>query len=122
VRKPSGTLLISLPRGFILATGSQPSAGQIPANQIRDELARLQASPLFARAESQRRLLEYIVESTLAGDPDRLKEYTIAVAAMGRPPSFDPKIDPAIRVEVRRLRSRLASFLRRLRRRFPPAH
>jgi TolB-like protein len=73
-------------------------------------LARVLASPLFARAESQRRLLEYIVESTLAGDSGRLKEYTIAVGVMGRPPSFDPKIDPAIRVEVRRLRSRLASF------------
>ena len=41
-----------------------------------------------------------MVEATLAGRGDRLKGYTIGVEALGRPDSFDPQIDPIVRVEA----------------------
>ncbi|MBV8841808.1 MAG: helix-turn-helix domain-containing protein, partial [Bryobacterales bacterium] len=39
-----------------------------------------------------------------------MKEYTIAVKALGRGESFDPRIDSIARVEVSRLRSRLDQY------------
>ncbi len=39
-----------------------------------------------------------------------MKEYSVALAVFGRPDSFDPHHDPIVRVQARRLRSRLAEF------------
>jgi hypothetical protein len=57
-----------------------------------------------------RRFLRFAVERTLAGDGMRLKEYTIAVEALGRPDSFDARLDSIVRVEARRLREKLELY------------
>ncbi|HUI77726.1 MAG TPA: hypothetical protein VLY24_07405, partial [Bryobacteraceae bacterium] len=51
------------------------------------------ASTRFATSEALRSLLRYTVEKALAGLGSELKEYSIAVEAFGRPPSFDPRED-----------------------------
>ncbi|MGA7623530.1 MAG: hypothetical protein WCA91_08115, partial [Candidatus Acidiferrales bacterium] len=53
------------------------------------------------------RFLRYIVERTLAGEADQLKEYRLGVEVFGRGASFDPKIDPVVRMTARRLRRKL---------------
>ncbi len=57
-----------------------------------------------------RRFLAYIVEETLSGRGDILKEYPIGVDVFGKQAGFDPRMDPIVRVQARRLRMRIASY------------
>jgi TolB-like protein len=77
---------------------------------IRQELGRIVASELFSRSERLCRFLSFSVEQALRGESDRVKEYVVGVEAFGRGPSFDPRVDPVVRVEARRLRDRLKSW------------
>jgi Tol biopolymer transport system component len=52
-------------------------------------------------------LLRFLVIETLEGRSEYLKEYVLGVQALGRPESFDPRIDPIARVEASRLRNKL---------------
>ena len=54
--------------------------------------------------------LEYIVNETLAGRGDRLKGYNIAVEVFDRPETFDPVVDPLVRIEAARLREKLREY------------
>jgi len=67
-------------------------------------------SSTFSRSDSSRLLLKFIVEKSLAGNPDSIKEYTIATEALGRAPDFDPKADSIVRIQVQRLRKRLDEY------------
>jgi TolB-like protein len=69
-------------------------------------------SEAFAGAGRHSRVLRYLVERTLAGDGDQLKEYVLGTEVFDRPDSYDPRIDSIVRVEVRRLRSRLEDYYR----------
>jgi len=74
---------------------------------VRCELDRLLASPSLRDADQLKRFLRYIVEHTLAGEGDGLKEYRLGVEVFDRDASFDPKIDPVVRMTARRLRAKL---------------
>jgi hypothetical protein len=72
------------------------------------ELARVLAAPAFAGALAHQRLLRHLVEQTLAGQADTLKETVLGIEVFQRPAhSFDPRRDSIVRVEARRLRQRL---------------
>ncbi len=90
----------------ILAQG--PGAPSVES--IRAELDAVLASPLFARAPSLAQFLSYVCRKTLSGEADQIKEYSIAVEALGRPADFDQKADAIVRVEAHRLRKRLKQF------------
>lgn len=77
---------------------------------VRDELRRVLGSPNFATSDRNRRFLEYVIEETLAGRATRLKAYNIATTVFGRPDSFDPQLDPVVRMEAGRLRRALERF------------
>jgi TolB-like protein len=72
------------------------------------ELEAVVASPGFADAGRLAPFLRFVVERTLAGEP--VKEAVIGVEVFNRPPDYDPRVDPIVRVEARRLRSRLAEY------------
>jgi len=88
-----------------------PSAAKSPAvvpeAAVRSELDRLLASPSLQDSDLLKRFLRYIVENTLAGEGDTLKEYRLGVEVFGRDTSFDPKLDPVVRMAARRLRAKL---------------
>ncbi|HTS61838.1 MAG TPA: hypothetical protein VMH28_07425 [Candidatus Acidoferrales bacterium] len=77
---------------------------------IREEIDRLIQSKTFQTSEAHRRLLQYLAERTLAGDADRLKEYTVGLEAFGKPPTYDPKHDSIVRLQMGRLRQKLAVY------------
>src|SRR5579863_6226022 len=79
-------------------------------NAVRQQLARLLSSPSFQRAERSSSFLRYLVETTLEGRSERLKEYTIGAEALDRGDSFDPRTDPIVRAEASRLRARLERY------------
>ena len=81
-----------------------------PAQLIRAHLERIERSAAFARADRLRAFLRYVVERTLDDEAHTLKEYSIALAVCGRPPSFDARADPIVRVDATRLRARLEAY------------
>jgi serine/threonine-protein kinase len=84
----------------------------LPADLVREQLGRILRSPLFTQAPMLSRLLEYVVERTAASQADQLKEYSIGVEVFDRGPSFDPRTDTIVRVQARRLRSKLQDYYR----------
>jgi len=92
------------------AGGRAEITAKPPAADVRAELERILESPHFVAAERSRRFLSFLVNETLAGRTNRLKEYTLAVEVFDRPESFDPRISPSIRVETSRLRRRLEHY------------
>ena len=78
--------------------------------QIQQAMERILASPQFAKAGRQSRFLAHVVEKHLAGDAAALREIAIAWDVYERPPDYDPKADPIVRVEASRLRARLKKY------------
>jgi len=77
---------------------------------VREQLDRILKSGPFQQSRRRQRFLEYIVTETLAGRSDRLKGYNIALEVFERPESFDPIVDPVVRVEAARLREKLREY------------
>jgi predicted ATPase len=78
--------------------------------RVRAHVRRVLDSEAFSKAHSLRRLLAYVVDETLAGRADTLKEYTIGVEVFDRGDGFDPRADTIVRVQARRLRSKLEQY------------
>jgi TolB-like protein len=79
-------------------------------DDVRRQLHRLLASAVFAGSGRMSRFLEFVVEKTLAGEGERLKEYVVGVEVFDRDTSYDPRVDSIVRVEAARLRSKLAEY------------
>jgi TolB-like protein len=79
-------------------------------DEIRLQLDRLLASDGFANADRMSGFLRYIVERAMAGESDQVKEYVIGVAVFGRDEQYDPRLDSIVRVEARRLRTKLDEY------------
>src|SRR5262245_15309654 len=82
----------------------------ITAAAVREQLERVLASVAFTRAGRMSRFLRFIVGETLKGKGSQLKEYRIGVEVFDRKDSYDPRIDPVVRSEARRLRSKLMEY------------
>jgi hypothetical protein len=78
----------------------------------RAQVERIFQSKAFRSSDVLRHLLSYLVEASLAGTADDLKEYTVAVDALGKPSSYDPRQESAVRMQVARLRQKLAEYYR----------
>jgi serine/threonine-protein kinase len=85
---------------------------QVSNEQIRKQLDRILSSRSFRQVDRLQRFLAFIVEETLSGRGDILKEYPIGVDVFNKDSSFDPRMDPIVRVQARRLRIRLATYYR----------
>ena len=70
------------------------------------------ASKTFRQVDRLKRFISFIVLEALGGRGGELKEYVIGVEVFGKEPSFDPRTDPIVRVQARRLRSRLVRYYR----------
>ena len=77
---------------------------------IREQLRCVLDSSLFIQAERLGRFLKFVVDETLDGRAARLNQYVIAIDVFDRDESFDPTVDAIVRVEARRLRSKLLEY------------
>jgi hypothetical protein len=75
---------------------------------IRSELAELLINPHFSNSKRYPRLLSYVVEKTLAGRSDELKERVLGVEVFHRPADYDTNNDTVVRVAAGEVRKRLA--------------
>jgi adenylate cyclase len=74
------------------------------------QLERMLASDVFAGSTRLSRFLRYVAEQSLAGESQRLKEYTIGVEVFDRDQHYDPRVDSIVRVEAGRLRTKLEQY------------
>ncbi len=77
---------------------------------IRAQLDRILHSSPFAQSRRRQRFLEYIVNETLAGRGERLKGYNVGIEVFDRPETFDPTVDPIVRIEAARVREKLREY------------
>jgi len=82
----------------------------VPAEAVQTELDKILASANFVNSERLNRFLRFVTEQTFQGNSDKLKEYRLGVEVFDRPEGYDPRTDPIVRVEARRLRSKLQSY------------
>ena len=78
--------------------------------QVREELSRVLASHEFRSSKRSQDFLRYVVENTLQGHGDMLKERTIGIEVFGRPTSYDPSDDATVRVKAGEVRKRLGLY------------
>jgi len=86
-----------------------------PLNHDRQQrvaaaFARLDGHTLFSGADRLRRLLGYLVEQTLAGRAEQLRQTPIAIDVYQRGTDFDPSTDSIVRVDMSRLRTKLREY------------
>ena len=82
------------------------------AEKVRQQLSRILASKSFQHVDRLQRFLSFIVDETINGRGDSLKEFPIGVDVFGKEAAFDPCMDPIVRVQARRLRTRLTRYYR----------
>jgi TolB-like protein len=82
----------------------------INSELILASLERLRAHPLFVRSVRVRRFLEFTVGYALSGRGEEIKEYLLGVEVFDRTEAHDPRLDPIVRVEARRVRAKLQSY------------
>ena len=95
-----------------LPLGDPPARKNCRTRLVRQQLSRILASKTFSQVERLKRFVSFIVDETVGGRGGDLKEYVIGVQVFGKEPSFDPRTDPIVRVQARRLRTRLARYYR----------
>jgi serine/threonine-protein kinase len=78
--------------------------------KIIAQIDRILSSRAFRQADRLKRFLTFTVNEALAGRGEQLKEFVIGVEVFGKGPSFDPRNDPIVRVQARRLRAQLARY------------
>ncbi len=82
----------------------------IGSQETQAQVGRLLVSHALHGSESLCKLLRYLAHYALEHPGTSPKEYQIATEVFGRPGDFDPHQDSMVRVQVARLRSKLAEY------------
>ena len=90
-------------------SSAQP-ATEITDAQVRQQLDRILNSKTFQHVQRLKRFVSFVVLETKAGRGDQLKEFVVGVQVFDKEASFDPRNDPIVRVQARRLRTRLSTY------------
>ena len=96
-------------RTSAIASVAHPIAG---ADEAREQVDRILASNTFHASDVLRRLLRFLADKTFAGAADELKEYSVGLDALGKPATYDPRQDAAVRLHASRLRQKLDDYYR----------
>ena len=83
---------------------------KVARTAITEQLNRLVASPYFSHSKRFPNFLRYVVEQTLAGEADKIKERTIGIEIFERDAHYDTASDPIVRVTAAEIRKRVAQY------------
>jgi hypothetical protein len=83
---------------------------QVSAEVVREELGRVLASAEFRTSKRSQEFLKYVVEHTLNGRTELLKERIIGIEVFGRSTNYDPGEDATVRVKAGEVRKRLGLY------------
>ena len=100
-----------------MSTTATPSGSSMPRIasdearlMIRGQLELLLESHLFRNSKRYPNMLRHIVERTLVGRSEEIKERSLGVAVFGRPPDYDCSADPVVRMSAAEIRKRLGQY------------
>jgi hypothetical protein len=79
---------------------------------LQSQVDRILQSDELRSSEVLRRLLKFLAEKSVSGEADQLKEYAVAIDGLGKAASYDPRQNSAVRIQVGRLRHKLAEYYR----------
>lgn len=91
---------------------SPPSEEACNNDLIYQQLNKIIAHPIFSGSEILCKFLFYVVNETLSGNANQIKEYTIAVSVLNKPKNFEPQKDAIVRIHASRLRRTLLNYYR----------
>src|SRR5580658_3789390 len=77
---------------------------------VHSQLEKIVSDGRFTASKRYPQLLRYIVEQTLDGNEDDLKERTLGVEVFHRTPDYDTNLDPVVRLCAAEVRKRLAQY------------
>jgi hypothetical protein len=86
-----------------------PSTSQ-EKEAVRQQMNRLLQTNHFNNSRRYPALLKFIVEETLEGRGQFLKERLLGVQVFGRPADYDTASDPVVRVTIAEIRKRIAQY------------
>src|SRR5580700_3999541 len=87
-----------------------PQPVRVSEEAVREELTRVLSCHEFRSSKRSQEFLRYVVEHTLAGQADMLKERTIGIEVFGRSTSYEPSDDATVRVKAGDVRKRLGLY------------
>src|SRR6185312_11792453 len=87
-----------------------PRRSALPENLVHQQVARILSSRHFNKSKRLELFLKFIVTTTLKGETESLKEWVIGTEVYNRGTDFDPRLDPIVRTEIRRLRRKLKEY------------
>src|ERR1700728_1789385 len=96
--------------GHPTSGGLGASSSQHTAAAVRQAVEKVTSSAVFADSQRMARFLRFAVEESLQGNGGRLKEIVIGTEVFDRGADYDPRLDPIVRVEARRLRAKLLAY------------
>lgn len=77
---------------------------------FEQQVDRIVRSDVFRNADALRKLLRFLADRLASGEAEQLKEYSVGVDALGKPTDYDPRQDSTVRIQVGRLRLKLAEY------------
>jgi hypothetical protein len=86
------------------------SVRSVSSAAILEQLERLLASPSFQNSKRYPKFLKFIVEKSIYGSSDELKERVIGVEVFERVLGYEPATDPVVRLVAGEIRKRLAQY------------
>jgi hypothetical protein len=97
--------------GFLDDRSPHSIAGHGPNHlQIEQALASILVSSVFRTSKQSQRLLQYLVEQTLQGHDEMLKERIVGAQVFGKQSDYNTGDDPIVRNRASDLRKRLAQY------------
>jgi len=78
--------------------------------EVNIQLQRILESAPFRTSPTLTRFLAFIVSETIRDNEQQIKEYSIAVHVLNRPPDFNPHDDAVVRIHAGRLRRALNEY------------
>jgi len=94
--------------GAVLESWAPRTEGDREA--IRRQMERILAHALFKSSKRYPTFFRYVVEHTLNGEADRLKERTLGIEVFGREAAYDTNLDPVVRTTAGEIRKRIAQY------------
>jgi hypothetical protein len=83
---------------------------EVEKAEVRDQIEHVITHPAFKSSAHCVKFLRYVIESTLCGEGDRIKERTIGVDVFGRDPDYDVAQDRVVRATAAEVRKRIAQY------------
>jgi hypothetical protein len=84
--------------------------GEPDSDAVRGQLNRLLSSPFFRHSKRLPKFLSYVIEHTLAGHGNSIKERTLGIEIFGRNSDYETATDPIVRVTAAEIRKRVAQY------------